>query len=309
MSRLSVIDLSQLGPMQVLELLDSETILAARMQKFKDLWAERDPPAGAQYDVENLEFDPIKITEELETFHELLLRDRVNQAARAVTLAFSSGTDLDAVVTRIPGAGPRLPIIDAPRAYPKFPQDWESDDRYRRRAQLAPSTLSAHGSDESYVYWAMTADATLKDASATTVPRTGKITVTIMAGGTEPRPTTQQKLNVRRYILDQARKGLTDEVSVRGPMVLETKYDIDLWVTPGMDAELLKSEVDADLVELVAKQYWLGYDHTRMAIDKATAQPGVHSNFIRSPTSDVIVDYGQLVLVKSINTRVVGRKE
>ncbi len=96
------------GRMQVLETISTEVVLAARMADLKTRWSTSDPPAAANYDVENLEFDPLKINQEVATYFELMLRDRVNQAARAVTLAFAVGTDLDAIGSRYPGGMPRI---------------------------------------------------------------------------------------------------------------------------------------------------------------------------------------------------------
>ena len=232
MSRLSVINLAELGRMLVLESISTENILNSRMQRFKALWMQYDPPNGAQYDVGDLEFDPIKITQENSTFFEMTLRDRVNQAARAVTLAFGVGTDLDAIASRYPGGVPRLDTNND-----GIPD--ERDDRYKRRVWHSPNVLSPHGTAESYVFWALTADPTLHDASATTNEGTGKVFVTIMAESGSvagmvwerrrdlqtgillstraepvfnPTPTLQQIIDVRKYILDEARRGLTDEI-------------------------------------------------------------------------------------------------
>ena len=153
--------------MLVLESIDADKIIANRMGRFKTLWKQYDPPNGAQYDVGELEFDPIKITQENSAYFELMLRDRVNQAARAVTLAFAVGADLDAIASRYPGGVPRL--LD------------ERDEHYKRRVWHSPNVLSPHGTAESYVFWALTADPTLHDASATTTEGTGKVYITLMA--------------------------------------------------------------------------------------------------------------------------------
>jgi hypothetical protein len=167
MSRLSVINLAELPPMQVIETIDTEAIMRARMGRFKELWASYDPPLGVQYDVENLEFDPIRINQECCTLFELMERDRVNQAARDVTLAFGWGGNLDGIASRYPSGVPRLPVVSEPRPFEQFPQDWESDDRYRQRIWLAPNLFSPHGTAEAYEFFALTADATMHDARAT----------------------------------------------------------------------------------------------------------------------------------------------
>ena len=265
------------------------------MAKLVELWREADPPAGAVYDVGALEFDPLKINQECSTYFELMLRDRVNQAARAVTLAFASGSDLDAIATRYPGGVPRLPD--------------ETDDRYRRRIQLSPNAFTPHGTGEAYVFWALTADPTLRDASASTREGTGIVTVTVMAEGDDPQPTMQQLLDVRAYIMDQGRKGLTDELTVIAPVVVDLDYHICVWFYPGPEVEPLLTQLRSALEALREKQRWLGYDHTLLAINGALAVEGVHHIEIEEPAEDVFVSPQCVVRVTSITVEYMGRAE
>jgi phage-related baseplate assembly protein len=284
-----------------LEILDAEDLLEARMTRFVELWKEHDPPAGAVYDVEGLEFDPIKITQQASTYFELLNRDRVNQAARAVTLAFAVGGDLDAIASRYPGGVPRLTDEDG--------NPDEEDDRYRRRIWLSPATLSPHGTEEAYVFWALSADRNLRDASATTVEGTGRVKIAIMATARNPRPTQAQLLAVRAYVHAFSRKGLTDMVSVVPPAVVETRYVIDVWLFPGPDASAILANVRDSLEALVERQAWLGYSHTRMAIGAAVAIAGVQDGQIVEPPASIIVDPISVVYVSEIVLNLRGRRE
>jgi phage-related baseplate assembly protein len=328
MSRLSVINLAELPLMQVLESISTEQILDDRMARFKALWFSYDPPNAAQYDVGQLEFDPIKITQENSTFFELAVRDRVNQAARAVTLAYAVGGDLDAIASRYPGGVPRLDTNND-----GIPD--ERDDRYRRRVWLSPNVLSPHGTAESYVFWALTADPTLHDASATTVEGTGKVYVTLMAESGplapqwvrindkltgefvstradlafNPTPTLEQIVDVRKYILDEARRGLTDEIITYAPTITTVNYKIRVWLFPNVSVDLAITAIENALAALVEKQRWIGYDHSRMAIDAAVAQPGVHHAIIDEPTKDVMVSEKGVVKVAFIEVRLAGRME
>lgn len=294
-SRLAVIALEQLQPMQILEAIDTEAILASRMQNLVAYWRANDPPAGAVYDVENLEFDPLKINQELAVYFELMLRDRVNQAARAVTLAFGSSTDLDAIASRYPGGVPRL--------------TGESDDRYRRRIWLSANALSPHGIYETYVFWALTSDVTLKDATATTVPGSGTVKITIMATDAAPVPSQTQINATYAYIMDKARKGLTDVIQVAPPVITTIDYVIRYWLLPGYDKDAVETELYTALNAFIAKSRWLGTDHMRIAIDAALARNGVYDAKIDSPAKDVKVDANGLVNVRSVTLRYVGRGE
>jgi len=292
--RYSVINLSQLNAMVVLDKLDTEAILTARMADLKVRWLAADPPAAAAYDVEALEFDPLKINQETAAFFETLVRDRVNQAARNITLAFGSDTDLDAIASRYPGGVPRLP--------------GETDDRYRRRIWLAPNALGPHGTAEAYQFWALSAmEGLLRDASAIRkVQGVGSdydpliLVTALMEDRANPKPTTAQLLAIRRYIQDEARQGLTDVISVQAPKIRETDYRLRVWFYPGPDVPKLMDSIRTALAALVEAQYWLGQDHTLMAIHAAAALPGVHNAVILEPTADILVEPDWIVKVNNI---------
>ena len=296
MNRLGVLDPESLPYFKVLEAISTEDILLERMKRLKEVWNEHDPPIGAAYDVEKLEFDPIKINQQASTYFELMLRDRVNQAARAVTLAYATEGDLDAIASRYPGGVPRLPD--------------EDDEHYRRRIWLSPATLTPHGVEEAYVFWALTADSSLKDATATTTEGTGQVYITILPSGNNPRPTTEQLLGVRAYIHDHARKGLTDIVSVLSPRIVFTRYVVDVWIYPGPDAGLIMRTLTENLQKLVDDQYWLGFDHTRMAIATVCGNvTGVQNVHIIEPARSLDVDLRAVVKVREIVLNLKGRKE
>jgi phage-related baseplate assembly protein len=315
MSRFSVINLAELSPMRVLETIDSDAIISARMTRFVELWNESDPPSAIAYDVGALEFDPIKINQECGAFFELLLRDRVNQAARAITLAFGSGSDLDAIASRYPGGVPRLPAVANPRDYKEFPLDWESDDAYRKRIWLSPNPLGPHGTAEAYQFWALSAltAGTLRDVSTIKIrPRLQDnpiVLVTCLLAGDEPRPSTGQLLAIRKYIQDESRQAMTDEISVCPPKIREINYKVDLWFYPGPDATLLMTRVRDSVNNLIANQYWLGHDHTLMALHAACALSGVARATIIEPTADVLVADDWLVQVKEVTLTLKGRTE
>src|SRR5262245_8686660 len=151
-TRFTVIRPELLPPMQVLQAISTEQNIVLRMAKFRELWAFYDPPYAAQYDVDQLEFDPIRIQAELAAYFELLVRDRVNQAARSITMVYAVGGDLDAIGSRYPYGVPRLQYdangnvltqaqIDAGATVASV----EDDARYRMRLWLSPSILSLSG--------------------------------------------------------------------------------------------------------------------------------------------------------------------
>ncbi|MEH6565288.1 MAG: baseplate assembly protein, partial [Halopseudomonas sp.] len=86
MSSFTAVDLSQLPPPQVVEPLDFETIFARKLAQLIEL----DPQFDAL-----VESDPAYKILQVSAYDELLLRQRVNEAARAVMLAYAQDADLD----------------------------------------------------------------------------------------------------------------------------------------------------------------------------------------------------------------------
>jgi len=329
-SRFPVIRPELLQRPSVLESISSDQIIADRMTRFQVRWAEEDPPNAAQYDVKSLEFDPIKIITENAAYFELLIRDRVNQAARAVMLAYAFGSNLDAIASRYPGGVPR--------------QEGESDDNYRRRIWLSPNILGPHGTTESYAFYALSALGAnvLRDAAAFTTRGTGVVTIPILVNkptlalseqqvmalvqkqmqtglidplkisfetdpGDPPIPTPDQVLQVYRYIIADTRKGLTDEIVIARPKVVTTRYDISLWTFPGYDTAGVLTNVVTGLMQLIEQQRWLGVDHTVLSIDGVlTAAGGVYNRTIRQPAGDVIVGLDSVVRVTGIDITWMG---
>ncbi len=142
-----MIDLQTLPAPNVVELLSFESILAAGKADF----AERmRPHLPAIDDILALESDPVVKLLESHAFSELLIRARINDAARAHLLAFAAGPDLDQLaalfgVSRMAG---------------------ETDERLRTRLQSKIAALGAHGTRHHYEFHAMTATPLVRAANA-----------------------------------------------------------------------------------------------------------------------------------------------
>ncbi|MDR1874369.1 MAG: baseplate J/gp47 family protein [Synergistaceae bacterium] len=97
----NIIDLSKLPAPQLIEELDYGVIVAAMRTKLRELL-----PEWTGYELES---DPANKVLEVAAYREMLLRQRINEAARGVMIAFATGSDLDHLAafypeTRLPGA-------------------------------------------------------------------------------------------------------------------------------------------------------------------------------------------------------------
>ena len=152
---MAVIDRSQLPAPEVIEVPDFETLLAERKEALIALYPEDEQAATRR--VLALESDPIVKCLQESVYREILLRQRINEAAQAVMVAYAIGSDLDQLAAR--SNVQRLTITPAnPDAVPPVEAVMESDDALRVRVPEAFEGLSVAGPTAAYEFHARRAD-------------------------------------------------------------------------------------------------------------------------------------------------------
>ena len=201
MSRFAAINLAGLPPPDVIETLDYETIV----RDMRDDLVVRFPDIAGVIDLES---EPARKLIEAFAYRELLLRARINDAARSVLLASAYGTNLDHLAALFATA--RMQVEDDTGALVA-----EDDARLRRRVQLAPDAFSVAGPEGAYVYHALGAAPWARDATAImTTP--GRVRVTMLRAGDDPVPSLEERETVRLSLVDNDVRPLTDMVEVLG---------------------------------------------------------------------------------------------
>lgn len=294
-----VIDFAQLPPPDVIETIAYETLLV----NYKNRVLTANPALAAAL---KLEQSATNIILETEAYGEMLLRARVNAAARAVMLAFSTKADLNNLGALYNVA--RLPLVTTPRNVSTYPQDWESDAAYRRRIQLAPEAFATAGSAGAYVYQALTADVTLRDASAIVTDSLAGVRVTVMNSGVNPTPTAAQIQNVRNRIFQPNVKPLTDQPVIVGPKITTTAIQANVTLYPGPDSSIVVSNINAALLKVRNRISMLGYDLTRAACISALYQEGVENVELISPAADVLTSADGCVLITQASVTILNTR-
>ncbi|WFS02773.1 baseplate assembly protein [Rhizobium tumorigenes] len=116
--------------------------------------------AGVDFDVANLETDPLIITEEHAAFYDLLLTGRVNDAV----LAYAKGADLDQKAAEL-GVERKVLIAADTTVNPPIVEVLESDDSLRRRRQLVIEAFSTAGPEGAYVFFALASHPHVSDVA------------------------------------------------------------------------------------------------------------------------------------------------
>jgi phage-related baseplate assembly protein len=294
MSRFTAINLSGLTPPDVIETLDYETIVS----EMRDDLVARFPAIEGVIDLES---EPARKLIEAFAYREMLLRARINDAARSVLLASSYGSNLDHLAALFATA--RMQIEDATSALVA-----EDDARLRRRVQLAPEAFSVAGPEGAYVYHVLSAAPWARDATAI-MTQPGRVRVTLLREGTDPAPNLAERETVRLSLIDNDVRPLTDMVEVLGPEVRRTEITATLTLYPGPDGSVVRDRALAAVSEWVEANRMLGMNLRRSALFAKLHQEGVHSVELASPAEDIVLGPTEVYAIDAITVTVAALRD
>lgn len=291
----TTVNLSQLPAPDVVETLAYEAILSDMLL---DLRA-RDSTFDAM-----VESDPAYKILEVAAYREVLLRQRVNDAAKGVMLAFAEKSDLDQL-----GANydvERLLIEPGdPSTIPPTPAIYESDDAFRARIPLSLEGYTTAGSEGSYVYHALSADGGVKDAAAFS-PVPGSVTVYVLGYDGDGTASDDLISAVTAALNAEKVRPMTDKVSVLSASIVGYTIEASLTVYPGPAADTVLAAAEAAVAEYATEMHRIGYDITLSGIYKALHQSGVQNVTLTAPTSNITISEGQAPYCTGVTLTVGG---
>lgn len=263
------IDIYKLPAPTVVEPLDFETILATLKADIIALAPEIEAKLA-------LESEPVTKLLEVFAYRELLLRARVNDAAKSVMLAYATGSDLDQLAA----------LMNVARL------NGEADERLRVRVQLSLEGFSTAGPVLSYVFHALSASNEVKDVYVDS-PVQGDVRVVVLAvpstGNPGGVPASALLQTVGNVVNRDDVRPLCDNVSVVSATVVTYSVSAALVILPGPDTALVMAAAQAACEQYVDEQFRLGFDITVSGLHAAIHQPGVMRVDLISPASSMVI--------------------
>ena len=274
-------DLASLPTPAVIESLSFETIFSELQAEFQS----RYPDYSAL-----LASDPAIKLLEVAAYREVLLRNRINEAAKASLLAFATGSDLDHLaafygVTRLTD---------------------ESDEALRLRTRQRIIGFANAGGAAHYRYWALSASPEVADVEVDS-PEPGRVRISVLAKGEEQTVSNAVLDAVRAVVLRDDIRVLTDTVEVVPAELMPVAVYARLWLYPDAPLETLAA-IQAVFASTLAACAGLGWDLTRSWIVGQLQRAGVHKVELLSPTTDIRVAANQAVSLLSLNLDFAGRE-
>lgn len=279
---MSRIDLSGLPAPDILTPLDFEAELA-------DLKAEltaKDPQLAAAL---TLESEPLTKILELFAYRLMSKTNHINQTAKSMLLAYTTGTTLNHLAAGV-GVTRLLVKPGNPNAVPPIPDVMESDTALRRRVQLEPERASA-GSKGAYLFWALSADGDVRDASVVTASP-GRVTVYVQSHN-DAIASDALREQVRLAVDTDERRPFTDSVRIAAGQPEDWSLQAELTLYPGPDKDVVIAAARAQLDKYIEQVRYLGYDVTLSGLYHALHQAGVQRVSLLQPTADISLPDGK----------------
>jgi phage-related baseplate assembly protein len=259
--------LSDLPTPVILEDLDFEALLAAIVADVQARLAAH----GIAWDVGALETDPVMILCQAFAYREMVLRARVNDAARANLLAFATGSDLDHLaafygVSRLSG---------------------EADERLRERTRLTILGRSAGGPLERYKAIALGAAIDVRDVAIWREGRDPTLHVAVLSTADTGIASPELLELVRTALENPAVRVVSDRFNVVSAVRRVVDVTLRVRLAPDAPQDML-DRLPALLAADWQAEELLGLDLTASWLVARAMRPGVSRVEVVMPAGDEI---------------------
>jgi len=268
---------------------DFETLLAERKEALIALYPADEQAAMRR--VLALESDPVVKCLQESVYREILLRQRINEAAQAVMVAYALGSDLDQLAAR--SNVQRLTVTPAnPDAVPPVEAVKESDDALRVRVPEAFEGLSVAGPTAAYEFHARSADGRVQDVSAIS-PSPATVLVTVLSREGNGMAADDLLNTVDKALNDESVRPVADRVTVQAATINDYRVQAELHLFDGVAAAPCLEAANARLAAYLAEQKRLGRSVRRESYGAVLRVAGVDWVDITEPAEDIIMDRTQ----------------
>lgn len=278
----TAIDLKELPAPAVVEVLNFETLFKQRLDTLLAL----DPAFSAL-----VESDPAIKLLEADSYDEILLRQRINDAAKARLLAFAAGSDLDQLAA----------------FYGAVRLTGEADEAFRIRVQQAIMSRSAAGTPAQYRYAALSASIDVADANVYS-PVGGVVRISILSRLGDGTPSNELMAAVAAIVQANDVRALCHDVQVVPAEIVQVDVTATIYLTNTAPQSIFDSLPTILRTEFDAVR-GLGYNVAGSWVSAKLQAAGVQRVVMASPAagSQVAIAPNQCAAIRDINLTLAGR--
>ncbi|KVN28293.1 baseplate assembly protein [Burkholderia stagnalis] len=281
MTTSALIDLSSLPVPDALDALDFETLYARRKAALIALWPTQEQAEIAA--TVALESEPLARLLQENCYRELVMRQRINDAVRAVMLAYAQGSDLD---QRAALFGIQRLVVTPADPANDIPAVYEDDDALRRRIQLAPQGFSVAGPSAAYESKALAVDGRLLDAKATR-PQPGDVLVTLLSRDGDGTADDALCRKVEAALAAEDQRPLNDTVLARPAEIVRYRIRAKGYTRSAVGADVLIAQATKNARAYADKVRRLGVSVAESAIKGVCQAAGLSRTELIEPAGDL----------------------
>lgn len=282
----TAVDLSRLPAPDLIETLDAELILAEMVAQLQAIAPEF---TGL------VESDPAMKVLQICAFRELLIRQRVNEAAKGCMVAFARGGALDHLGALFGVV--RLELAPA-EVETGVAAVMEADDDYRRRIVLGPEGFSVAGPASAYIYHALSADPDVLDVSVVS-PDPGEVLITVLSRNSPGTAPPELVATVEAAVSAYDVRPMTDQVTVQSATIVDFTVEAVLEVSPGPDSSVVLTKALSNLAVYAERAHRLGIGVSLSGLYAALHVEGVVRVNLATPSADIECDEHQAARLTS----------
>lgn len=290
---MSDINLSLLPPPNIIEPLDYETILAQQKADLIGYFPECEPLLA-------LESEPLVKQLRVSAYRELLMRQRVNEACRALLMQFAEEDDLDHIGVTYHHTARLLISAGDATVTPPVPAVLERDEDYRYRLSIAPSGYSVAGPRGAYEFHGLSASGEVKNIYAGS-PLPGSVDVYVLSRIGDGTPSAPLLAAVDAALNSNTVRPMCDLVTVKPATIVTYEIDATLYTYDGVGADLAIATAQAQAEAYAAANHRIGYTIAMSGIDAALHVAGISRVEIAAPLVNITCGVGEAAYCTGIN--------
>ncbi|AGF74827.1 phage baseplate assembly protein GpJ [Bartonella australis AUST/NH1] len=237
-----------------------------------------------------LESDPAVKVIEVFSYRELLLRQRINEAARNSLLDFAIGSSLDAL-----GDWHGVQRMDG-----------ESDERYRERIKLYARSGKGSGTEPYYKFIALSADSRVKDAIVYRKGKDPTIHVALFGNNEEETANPELLEKVSQALHNKNVIMTNDTIIVHAAVAKVVDLKADVWLLPET-ALVVLNQMEANLRAAWKQEQALGRELSLSWWVSKLMIPGVQKIIAVEPTQEYAVCAEEVLSIGKITLNLRGR--
>lgn len=277
---------------------------------FEDILEDRKQALIARFNIDeqesirailSRESEPLTKFLEENAYRELVLRSRINSAARACLLAYATGTDLDHIAANFNIE--RLITIPATKDTAAV---YESDEVFRLRVQRAFDRLSVAGPESAYKYHCLSADGRVADVAVIS-PSPAVVNIAILQADSQTGEASDELVGiVNRAVNAENVRPIADRVSVQSAQIQPYRIRAKLYITKEPEASSVLATATTKTRAYTESKNRIGRSVRLTAIHHCLHIDGVARIELIEPKADIAIAALQAAYCESIDISIEG---